>query len=453
MTRAILPSTKYITAEKNSVMKSDSKKRMVNRKFRKLDREARIRSLLDAGYLDEEASSMLLAGEQSLTDAQAEHMIENVIGVFALPQGVAINFPLNNQHFMIPMVVEEPSVVAALSYSALLAEKVGGFMADADQPLIYGQIQLVDIPELEQAEATVNEHAERIIALANSYMPSMVARGGGAREVRVRPLHGPNTQVPMLVVDIAIDTRDAMGANLVNTVCEALAPELETLLHARAVLKILSNLADQALARAQVSFPAEQLAVKGFSGEEVRDRIVLANEFSLADPYRATTHNKGIFNGIDAVAIATGNDWRSIEAAAHAYAARDGQYRALTRWQVDEQGALRGDIELPMKVGTVGGSLQSNPAVRVNQSLLGLTRAQDLAALLAAVGLAQNFAALRALAGSGIQQGHMTLHARSVALSAGTPLEFFDQVVKQLVAEGEIKVWRAQELIEELEGR
>ena len=425
-------------------------KKMVNRKFRKLDREARIQALVAAGYLSEKDQQTLLAGDHTLSDSKAEHMIENVIGVFGLPEGIAINFPLNGRHYMVPMVVEEPSVVAALSYSALLAEKNGGFKAEAEEPVIYGQIQLVNVADMAAAIEAVRQNTDDILSRANGFMASMVARGGGARHLRVRELVGPNTGKAMLVLDLAFDTRDAMGANLVNTVCEALAPYIESLTNGEALLKILSNLADQALARASVRFSPDQLAVKGFSGEVICQRIELANDFALADPYRATTHNKGIFNGIDAVAIATGNDWRSIEAAGHAFAARDGQYRALTQWRVDAEGYLCGEIELPMKVGTVGGSLQSNPAVAINQSMLATASAQELAALLAAVGLAQNFAALRALAGSGIQQGHMTLHARSVALSANAPADIFDQVVKQLVSEGNIKVWRALEIIREL---
>lgn len=424
----------------------------VNRKFRKLNRNARIEALRDAGYLSEHAVSLLVAGQQCLDADTAEHMIENVLGVFGLPEGVAINFPLNGRHYMVPMVVEEPSVVAALSFAALLAEKSGGFKADVDEPVIYGQIHLADVPDFNNAKNAVLANKSRLIEQANALMPSMVQRGGGARELRVRDLGKSNSSKSLAVVDIAIDTRDSMGANLVNTVCEAIAPEIERLTNGRAILKILSNLADQALARARVRFTPEQLAGAGFSGGELRDRVVLANEFALKDTYRATTHNKGIFNGIDAVAIATGNDWRSVEAAGHAYAARDGAYKALTQWQVDVDGCLAGSIELPMKVGTVGGSLQSNPAVAINQNLLGITSAKELAGLMAAVGLAQNFAALRALAGAGIQQGHMTLHARSVALTANTPPDLFDRVVKALVDEGEIKVWRAQELIKEFSG-
>lgn len=425
---------------------------VVNRKFRKLDIASRLLELKNTGVISDADYQAWLIGEYVLDAQKAARMIENVVGVFGLPQGVAINFPVNGQQYQVPLAVEEPSIVAALSFAALTAEKCGGFKASADAPLIYGQIQLIDLPDIQQAQSAIESEAEMIVALANTFMPSMKARGGGAVSLRTRQLQSPNLNVSMLVVDIAFNTQDAMGANSVNSVCEALAPKLEELSGGCALLKILSNLADQSLARATIKISPSLLRSKSLSGEEVRDRIVLANEFALADPYRATTHNKGIMNGIDPVALATGNDWRSIEAAAHAYASRDGQYRALTQWRADKDGQLVGDIELPIKVGTVGGSLESNPAVKANLRMLGIDKAQSLAALMAAVGLAQNFAALRALVSEGIQQGHMSLHARSVALSAEVPDAIFDQVVKRMIDEGEIKVARAQALIRELSG-
>jgi len=423
---------------------------LVNRKFRKLDLASRLLELKQAGALSEDDYQAWLSGERLLDTASANHMIENVIGVFGLPQGIAINFPVNGKHYQVPLVVEEPSIVAALSFSALTAEKCGGFQASADRPLIYGQVQLINLPDVEQAARTIESKEEHIVAFANGLMPSMHQRGGGALGVRARRLDAPNLNQSMLIVDLRFDTQDAMGANTVNSVCEALAPELERLTGGKALLKILSNLADESIARASLTVSPALLSTKTLSGEELRDRIVLANEFALADPYRATTHNKGIMNGIDPVALATGNDWRSIEAAAHAYAARSGRYQALTHWYCDDDGNLQGEIELPIKVGTVGGSLQSNPAVMANLRMLGIEKAQDLAALMAAVGLAQNFAALRALVGVGIQKGHMTLHARSVALSAHVPEAIFEQVVARMVQEGNIKVSRAQELTIEL---
>ncbi len=428
----------------------NKKRKALHRKFRKLSIQERLDALLQAGYLDEQEYNAWLQERRLLSCEAANRMIENVVGRFALPQGIAINFPVNKQLYQVPLVVEEPSVVAALSFAALLAEKNGGFTASADEPMLIGQVQLIGIQNVDSAERQIQAQQQQIIDCANACMPRMLERGGGARQISCHSLKGEHSGESMLIVHISIDTRDAMGANLVNSACEAIAPLLESISGGQAVLKILSNLADQALARASVRYCPQQLAAKDWPGELVRDRIVMASDFALADPYRATTHNKGIMNGIDALALATGNDWRSIEAAAHAHAARSGQYRALTQWRVDGNGDLLGEIDLPMKVGTVGGSLQTNPAVASNQKLLNIDSAKELAGLMAAVGLAQNFAALRALASSGIQAGHMTLHARSVALAANTPEHLFDAVVKRLVDEGEIKVWRAQAIIEEL---
>ena len=414
-------------------------KNKIDRKFRKLSISGRIQALFDAGYIDSEQASLWREQSQVISAEQADRMIENVIGAFALPEGIAVNFLVNDKYYAVPMVVEEPSVVAALSYAGLLAEKTGGFKASTQGTVLKGQIQLVDIPSFADAELALEENKQGLIESANELMPNMVRRGGGVCGLRWQQFRGPESAKPMLVVYFSVDTKDAMGANLVNSLCEGIAPRLETLTGGSALLKILSNLADESLATAEIRFTPETLAVKEMSGHEVRDRIVQANDLALVDPYRATTHNKGIMNGVDAVALATGNDWRSIEAAAHAYAARSGTYRALTQWRVGDSGALVGRIEMPMKVGVVGGSLQSNPAVQLNQSLLNLDSAEELAALMASVGLAQNFSALRALASSGIQQGHMTLHARSVAVSASAPPEIFDEVVKRLVESGRYK--------------
>lgn len=423
----------------------------LDRKFRKLSLKQRLEALYAAGYLSTEDLQNWQNEEQLLSCSDADRMIENVIGRFALPEGLAVNFLVNSNRYQIPLVVEEPSVVAALSFAALLSEKTGGFTASAERPVLTGQVQLVGISDTAAAQRQLTDQHQTIIDAANACIPNMLQRGGGALSVSSKLFRGTQSGAEMLVVHIDIDTCDAMGANQVNTVCEAIAPMLEAITGGTAVLKILSNLADQALVKAQVTYPTQLLATKDWSGEEVRDRIVLASDFALADVYRATTHNKGIMNGIDAVAIATGNDWRAIEAAAHAFAARSGQYRALSCWSVSTDGDLYGSIELPLKVGTVGGSLQTNPAVRANLSLLGISSAPELAGVMAAVGLAQNFAALRALASSGIQQGHMTLHARSVALAAQAPDHLFDEVVRRLVQDGEIKIHRAQAIIEELQ--
>ena len=419
----------------------------VDRKFRKLSVANRLKALHSAGLFDDADLAAWREGVHELRLEQAERMVENVVGRFCLPQGLAVNFPLNGRYYQVPMVVEEPSVIAALSFAALLADKAGGFRAQASEPRISGQVQLLGIPDMDAATRAIRDNDAAILAAANASMPRMVARGGGAQALHFTQVRGQNSGEKMLVVDISINTCDAMGANQVNSVCEAIAPMLEQLTGGWALLKILSNLADEAIATAEVTLTCAVLASADISGEAMRDRIVIANDLALADPKRAATHNKGIMNGIDAVALATGNDWRSIEAAAHAYAAREGQYRALTDWRVGPEGLLQGRIRLPLKVGTVGGSLLGNPAVAPNLKLLGLTSATELAALLAAVGLAQNFAALRALCSVGIQQGHMRMHARSVALAAKVPDALFERVVNQMVADNDIKVTRAQELM------
>ncbi|WP_026337823.1 hydroxymethylglutaryl-CoA reductase, degradative [Teredinibacter turnerae] len=428
-----------------------SNRKTLHRKFRKLSVQERLQALFDAGYFDRETHQFWQDGRTVLQESAADRMIENVVGRFAFPQGIAVNFPLNGQIYQVPLVVEEPSVVAALSFAALLAEKNGGFTAAASSPILIGQVQLTGLDDPLAAERMLRAAQASIASAAQQAMPNMVARGGGLRDISFHHHDGEHSGRSMLVVHLHIDTQDAMGANMVNSVCEAVAPLLEAVCGGEAVLKILSNLADEALAQAEVTLPCSLLAAPGWSGEQVRDRIILASDLALADPYRATTHNKGIMNGVDALALATGNDWRSIEAAAHAFAARSGQYRALSRWTKTENGDLQGELTMPIKVGTVGGSLQTNPAVLANLKLLGISRAQELASLMVAVGLAQNFAALRALASNGIQQGHMTLHARSVALAANAPSDIFDEVVKRLVASGDIKIETAQQIIQQLQ--
>jgi hydroxymethylglutaryl-CoA reductase len=410
----------------------------------------RIAALYERGLLSEADVRSLSTGEQTLRLSVADRMIENVLGVFGLPMGVALNFLINGRDYVVPLVVEEPSIVAGLSGAARLARLGGGYQASSTDPILIGQVQAVNIDDMAKAKATLLEAREEILALANSLHPKMQARGGGAVDIEVFSYHAPEDGRDMLVLHLLVDTRDAMGANLVNTMCEGIASMVETLTGGKVFLRILSNLTDRAIARASVRIPVRNLEGKGFTGEEVRDGIILANDFATVDPYRAATHNKGIMNGVDAVAIATGNDWRAIEAAAHAYASRGGRYSALTRWTKNAAGDLAGEIEIPMKVGTVGGSLETNPSVRINHRLLGSPNAPELAAIMATVGLAQNFAALRALSTDGIQQNHMTLHARSVASTASVPESMFDTVVEALIESGEIKVWKAQEIVKNL---
>ena len=412
----------------------------------------RIETLADHQLIDPPDARALLDKAQLLTPELADKMVENVIGVFGLPFATAPNFRVNDRDYIVPMVVEEASVVAGISSAAKTARASGGFKASSTDPVLIGQIQLVDLETPDLAVQALFAASDELIELANSLQPNLSARGGGAKDLEFFKYKMPNGKWTV-VLHVLVDTRDAMGANLVNTICEGMAPRVEEIAKAKACLKILSNLADKSLVTANVIMLLAELAQEGYSGEAVRDGIVLANEFANTDPYRAATHNKGIMNGIDAVAIATGNDWRAVEAAAHAYAARSGSYRALTNWTVGNKGDLRGEIVMPIKVGVVGGSLKSNPAASLGLKIAGTQSATELAELMGAVGLAQNFAALRALVTDGIQKGHMRLHARSVAVSAKTPADLFDQVVGGMIESGEVKRWKAHELIDELQGQ
>jgi hydroxymethylglutaryl-CoA reductase len=422
-------------------------------RFYQLGVEERLRVLYERGVLSDADYRALATGTYMLDPGTADRLTENVIGVFSMPLGLGLNFTINARDYLVPMVVEEPSIIAAVSSAARLVRRDGGFTSVADEPMLIGQIQVVDVGDAAAARQALLARKSEILDLANAQHPNMLARGGGAKDVEVFLRGQTAANGELLVVHLIVDSRDAMGANLVNTMCEAVAPLVEQISGGRVFLRILSNLTDRAMVRARCVIPVARLASGDFSGEQVRDGIVLAAEFAAMDPYRATTHNKGIMNGIDAVAIATGNDWRAIEAAAHAYAARTGHYAPLTSWTADDAGNLVGEIELPLKVGTVGGQVESNPAVRIAHTILGVSTAAELAEVMAAVGLAQNFGALRALSTDGIQPGHMRLHARSVAVAAGATGSHFDEVVNRLVASGEIKVWNARHILDVLEGR
>ncbi len=380
--------------------------------------------------------------------ARAAQMVENVVGTYALPLGIATNFTVNGRDLLVPMAIEEPSVVAGASFAARLVREGGGFRADADAPLMAGQVQLLDVADPWLARFQVLAARERILELANAQDPVLAGLGGGARDVEVRVFE-TSPVGPMLVVHLLYDVRDAMGANAVNTAAEALAPLLEEITGGRANLRILSNLADRRLARAWARVPLAALAHGGFRGEQVGRGIVEAWAMAAMDPYRAATHNKGIMNGIDAVVIATGNDWRAVEAGAHAYAARSGRYTALSGWRLDGD-ALAGTLELPIAAGTVGGATRVHPAARAALKLLGVKSARELAGVLAAVGLAQNLAALRALAAEGIQRGHMALHARQVAVAAGATGSLVDRVAEQMVRERTVRIDRAEALVREM---
>ena len=419
--------------------------------FYRLTPRERVRTALEHGLLNESDFKDLANGRQTLDAERADRMIENVIGVLGLPVGLGLNFLINGREYVAPMAVEEPSVVAALSSAAKLVRESGGFRAEADEPVLIGQIQLLNVPEPARAAADLLSRREEIIRLANSIHPRMVARGGGVVDVEVHRRAMPGGDGELLVLHLLVDTRDAMGANLVNSMCEGVSALVESMSGGQVFMRILSNLSDRALARAEVEIPVELLAGKEQSGNDVGDGIALAAELAATDPYRAATHNKGIMNGVDAVALATGNDWRALEAGAHAWAARHGQYTALSKWWRNERGALCGRLEMPLKVGIVGGAQEANPATGLFLRMMRVGSAQELAQVMAAVGLAQNFSALRALVTEGIQAGHMTLHARTVVKAAGTPPELFDQVLERLIGEGEVKVWRAREVLGELQ--
>jgi len=416
--------------------------------FYRLPPAARLRAAAQVAGLGED--ELAAWQDEGLSLAAADAMIENVVGRFALPNGVAVNLLMNGEDRLVPMVVEEPSVVAAVSNMARITRAAGGIHAEVDPSVMIGQVQLLDLPDPAAAAARVRAEIGRLEEIAREVHPQLVPLGGGLRGMEVRELTYDEPGYPpepMLVVHFYLDCVDAMGANMVNTVAERLAPELVALTGGRVGLRILSNLADRRIARARVVIPAGRLGGADLEGREVAEGIASAYRFAWADPYRAATHNKGIMNGVDAVALATGNDWRAIEAGAHAYAARDGRYRPLSSWRVGVDGSLHGEIAMPMQVGTVGAAIKVHPTVRANLHLAGIRGAKDLAMLMVTVGLVQNLGALRALATEGIQQGHMRMHARGVALAAGAVAEEIERVVEGLVAGHDFRVETARALL------
>ena len=394
-----------------------------------------------AGLTEEEAG--LLQSTSALKLEAADRMIENVIGVMPVPLGVAVNFLINGRDYLIPMAIEEPSVVAAASHAAKLARGGGGFVTNSTDPIMIGQIQVVDVKDPYGARVAILADKGEILSKANAQDPLLVSLGGGAKDLEVRVIQTPPG--PMVITELLVDCKDAMGANAVNTMVEAVAPIIERITRGRVLLRIISNLATSRLARARAVVPKEALG-----GEEVVDDLVAAYAFAAADPYRCATHNKGVMNGVTAVVLATGNDTRAVEAGAHAYAARSGHYSPLTVWEKSLEGDLVGSIELPVAVGLVGGATASNPIAKMGVKILGVKTARELGEVLAAVGLAQNLAALRALATEGIQRGHMSLHARNVAIAAGAKGEMVDRVAERLVAERKVRMDRAKAILEEL---
>jgi hydroxymethylglutaryl-CoA reductase len=402
----------------------------------------------------EEQSALL--GINGLSAVNADNMIENAVGVYALPLGIATNFLINGEDILIPMVIEEPSVVAAVSNAGKLFRGGGGFTTSSDEPIMIGQIQVLEIGDgspqaIYVAAGAVMARKVELLAEVNRNGGTIVKSGGGARDIQVRPI----LETPvgaMLIVHLLYDTRDAMGANAINTAVEQIAPQIEEITGGRVNLRILSNLSDQRKARAEGMILASELATDTLSSDQVVRAIVEAGAFAEVDPYRAATHNKGVMNGIDAVVMATGNDWRAVEAGAHAYAARNGAYTSLTQWWQDQDGNLRGAIELPLAVGIVGGATRVHPAAQIALKIMNITSARQLSEIIAAVGLAQNFAAIRALSTEGIQRGHMRMHARQIAVAAGASGALVNQVVERMIEEHIIRPERAKAILQELQG-
>lgn len=408
--------------------------------FFKLSVEDRLNEVADFAGLNEEDKAVLSSAD-SLDMDKADHMIENVIGRFALPMGVAINFVINGKDVVIPMVTEEPSVIAACSNAAKMARPSGGFTTDSTGSVMIAQIQMLDVPTPFASKGKILEKKDEIIRICNEKDPVLVKFGGGVKDVEVRVIE--SIAGSMVIVHLLVDTLDAMGANAVNTMAEAVSPYLEEITGGTAELRILSNLADRRIVRARAVWKKEDIG-----GEEVVDKMISAYAFAAADPYRAATHNKGIMNGIIPVVMATGNDTRAIESGAHSYASRNGRYTSLTTWEKDENGDLVGCIEMPMAVGLVGGATKIHPAAQAAVKILGVKTAAELGQIIAAAGLANNMAAMKALATEGIQRGHMSLHARNLANTAGAKGEVLEKIVKQMVAEKKVCLEYAQELLE-----
>ncbi len=425
--------------------------------FPRLSVEERVRFLVDIGRIDEDDARVLLSRGGALGIEKADKMIENVVGVLELPVGLGINFLVNGEERVVPMAVEEPSIVAAASHVARIVRKAGGYEASMSEPVMIAQLQVLGAERPAEARDELLRRSGELLTAANALQPNLVKRGGGARDIEVRLLEDDRPGLSerykvQMVVHLLVDCRDAMGANLLNTMAEGVAPLVEDITGGRVLLRILSNLADRRVAAARVRIPAEHLAFKGYEGDTVVANVVEAARLAELDPYRAATHNKGIMNAVDAVCIATGNDWRAQEAGTHAFAARSGRYASLTSWRTEE-GCLVGEIQLPVQVGTVGAQIQGHPVVRIMHKVLGVKNAADLGQIMACAGLGQNLAALKALATEGIQAGHMSRHARAVAFSAGVPAERVEEVSRLLIDSGDIKIWKAQEILAALDNK
>ncbi|ELY8693978.1 hydroxymethylglutaryl-CoA reductase, degradative [Listeria monocytogenes] len=417
-------------------------------KFYKKTVEERRAILAEYANLNEEEQAFL-ASTGALSFDKANHMIENTIGIYSLPLGLGMNMLLNDKRYVVPMAMEEPSVVAAQSAGSKLIAQNGGITGSATKRKMIGQIELISVSDIQAAKENIIANEEQLIAIANQAHPSLQKRGGGAVEIQVRTAQTANDET-LLIVHLLVDTQEAMGANMVNTMVETLAPELEMLTNGTANMRILSNLVDEATATAVCRINPESLATKTQSGEWVRDRIIAAYEFADADIYRAATHNKGIMNGIDAVIMAFGNDWRAVEAASHAYAARTGSYKPMSKWSKDAEGYLVGELTLPMPVAFVGGSIGIHPIATLSKKIARVESAKELAMLVCAVGLTQNLSALKALVTDGIQRGHMSLQAKSLAMTAGAEAEEIEKVATFLQESKQLNVVAAKEFITKL---
>lgn len=418
--------------------------------YRNMTPAERLDALVQAAGLTA-ADRELLAAPGALPVERANGMIENVVGTFELPFAIATNFQINGRDYLIPMAVEEPSIVAAAAYMARIARACGGFETSSTLPIMRAQVQVIGLSDPHGARLQILAARDEIVAAANARDKVLIGLGGGCRDIEVHVF--PQTpRGPIVVLHLLVDVRDAMGANTVNTMAETVAPIVERVTGGQVRLRILSNLADRRLARARVCITEDALATREFSGRRIIDGILDAYTFAVVDPYRAATHNKGIMNGIDPVVVATGNDWRAIEAGAHTWAARDGRYTSLTTWELDSQGRLVGTLEMPMALGLVGGATKTHPLSQLALRILGVTTAQELAEVTVTVGLAQNMAALRALATEGIQRGHMALHARNIAIVAGATGDEIDRVAAELAASHDVRTDRAAEILARLRG-
>ncbi|HLQ75444.1 MAG TPA: hydroxymethylglutaryl-CoA reductase, degradative [Alloiococcus sp.] len=421
-------------------------------KFYKKSYSERLTALLEAEVITKEQYGTLVDTQLNLDATTGVHMIENYIANYTLPYGLAFNFLVNNRVYIVPMAVEEPSVIAAASNGAKIIANNGGFKTTVHNREMIGQVVVKQSSNIEKDKEVLEKNKEKLINLANEAYPSIVKRGGGATRAKARIVDGDIEEAidQYLVFHLHVDTQEAMGANMINTMLEAIAPTIESLVTGKVLMSILTNLATESLVTATCELTPKTLVSEGFSGEDVRDRIAEASKYAYVDPYRAATNNKGIMNGLDAVIVATGNDWRAIEAGAHAYSVKDGQYRSLTKWRVNEAGNLTGELTLPLPIATVGGSIGYHPGAQFSKAILGNPTAKELAKIMVSVGLAQNLAALKALSTSGIQKGHMALQAKSLAINAGAVGKEIDKVTEMLIKNEKMNLNVASDFLKQI---